>query len=255
MRVLVVDIGGTNLKILATGETTPRRTPSGRKMTPQKMVADVKALAAEWKYDAVALGYPGAVHHGRIVAEPKNLAKGWVAFDFTAAFGCTVRIINDAAMQALGGYQGGLMLFLGLGTGLGSALIADGVVIPLELAHLPFKGGTYEHYLGVAAFKRLGRKRWQKHVEFSVAHFIEALRPDDVVLGGGNTKNLKKLPPGCREGGNAHAFLGGFRLCKNAAAPSSDGRRSRGAAKAKRRRTVKPPRNVQPLREAAGSNA
>ena len=216
MRVLVVDIGGTNVKILATGETIPRKFPSGRKLTPRKMVAGVKKLAAEWKYDVVAIGVPGPVGGGRILAEPHNLGRGWVNFDFKAAFGRPVRVINDAAMQALGSYKRGLLLFLGLGTGLGAALVADGVVIPMELAHLPFKDGTYEDYLGVLALHRLGRKKWQKHVEFATARMIEATRPDDVVLGGGNAKKLKTLPKGCRLGNNAYAFRGGFRMWEKA---------------------------------------
>ena len=161
-------------------------------------------------------GYPGPVGRGRILAEPHNLGRGWVNFDFKAAFGRPVRIINDAAMQALGSYKRGLLLFLGLGTGLGAALVADGVVIPMELAHLPFKDGTYEDYLGVLALHRLGRKKWQKHVEFATARMIEATRPDDVVLGGGNAKKLKKLPKGCRLGNNAYAFRGGFRMWEKA---------------------------------------
>ena len=166
MRVLVVDVGGTNVKILATGQRTPRKAPSGPKMTPKKMVAAVKALAGTWKYDAVAIGYPGRVHAGRILVEPHNLGRGWVGFNFTAAFGRPVQVMNDAAMQALGSYKRGLLLFLGLGTGLGAALVADGVVIPMELAHLSFKNGTYEDYLGARALKKLGRKKWQKYVEY-----------------------------------------------------------------------------------------
>lgn len=212
MRVLVVDIGGTNVKILATGQKTPRKFPSGSKLTPKQMVAGVKALAAGWKYDRVAIGYPGLVRDGRAASEPHNLGRTWVGFDFASEFGCPVRVINDAAMQALGSYERGLLLFLGLGTGLGAALVADGVVIPMELAHLSFKNGTYEDYLGVRALKRLGRKKWQKSVEFGADRLIQALHPDDVVLGGGNTKKLKKLPKGCRAGDNANAFIGGFRL-------------------------------------------
>ena len=212
MRVLAVDIGGTNVKILATDQTVPRKAPSGPTMTPTQMVAAVQGLAAEWEYDAIAIGYPGQVIGGRIMVEPHNLGRGWVGFDFKAAFGRPVRIINDAAMQALGSYKGGLLLFLGLGTGLGAALVADGVVIPMELAHLPFKRGTYESYLGLRALRASGRKKWQKHVEISVAGFIQAFHPDDVVLGGGNAKKLKGLPPGCRLGTNANAFVGGFRL-------------------------------------------
>ena len=212
MRVLVVDIGGTNVKILATGQKTPRKFPSGRKLTPKKMVSAVKELAGDWNYDAVAIGYPGRVHDGRILADPHNLGRGWVRFNFKAAFGRPVKIINDAGMQALGSYKGGLLLFFGLGTGLGAALVVDRIVIPMELAHLSFKNETYEHYVGARALRRLGRKKWQKHVEYATGRMIEAIRPDDVVLGGGNAKKLKKLAKGCRLGSNAYAFTGGFRL-------------------------------------------
>jgi polyphosphate glucokinase len=231
MRVLVVDIGGTNVKILASGQKTPRKSPSGQEMTPKKLVADVKALAGEWKYDVVAIGYPGTVRDGRVAVEPHNLGRGWVGFDFKAAFGKPVRIMNDAAMQALGNYQRGLLLFLGLGTGLGAALVANGVVIPMELAHLSFKNGTYEDYVGVRALRRFGRKKWQKYVEFGTARMIAAVNPDDVVLGGGNTKKLKTLPEGCRAGDNAKAFIGGFRLWESAEI-------RRPAAKARSRRTA-----------------
>jgi polyphosphate glucokinase len=219
MRVLVVDIGGTNVKILATGEQEPRKFPSGRKLTPEHMVAGVRELAGPWKYDAVALGYPGQVHDNRIVTEPKNLAHGWAQFDFQTAFGCPVRIMNDAAMQALGSYKSGLLLFLGLGTGLGSALVRDGLIVPLELGGLAFKDRTYEDYLGVRGLKRLGRKRWQKYVEFSATRMIQAVLPDDVVLGGGNAKKLTKLPKGCRLGSNAFAFIGGYRMWEDASKP------------------------------------
>jgi polyphosphate glucokinase len=212
MNVLVVDVGGTNVKILATGQAEPRKFPSGPAMTPQMMVSGVKELAAEWKYDLVSVGYPGPVLHGRVGAEPHNLAPGWVGFDFEAAFGCPVKLLNDAAMQALGSYRGGLLLFLGLGTGLGSALVADGVVVPMELAHLSYRKGTYEDYVGLRGLKRLGKKKWRRHVAFGVARLVAALHPDDVVLGGGNAKKLKELPPGCRAGDNANAFVGGFRL-------------------------------------------
>ena len=216
MRVLVVDIGGTNVKILATGQKTPRKFPSGRKLTPAAMVSGVKALAGSWEYDAVGLGYPGRVHRGKIMVEPHNLARGWVRFDFESAFGCPVKVINDAAMQALGSYQRGLLLFLGLGTGLGAALVADGVVIPTELAHLPYKNGTWEDYLGARSLHKRGRKKWQEHVEFAIARLTDALAPDHIVLGGGNAKKLKKMPKGCRMGNNAYAFTGGFRLFENA---------------------------------------
>lgn len=210
--ILVVDVGGTNVKILASEQTEPRKFPSGRKMTPERMVAGVKELAADWKYEVVSIGYPGRVSKGRIVAEPHNLALGWREFDLAAAFGCPVKIMNDAAMQALGSYQGGLLLFVGLGTGLGSALIADGVVVPLELGHLSYRDGTYEDYVGVRALNRLGKKKWRKHIEYALDRLIEAVYPDDIVLGGGNAKLLKKRPPGCRLGDNAFAFVGGFRL-------------------------------------------
>jgi polyphosphate glucokinase len=181
-------------------------------MTPQQIVSDVKQLAGDWEYDVVAIGYPGRVVNGRIVSEPRNLGQGWVGFDFAAAFGCRVKVINDAAMQAMGHYKRGLLLFIGLGTGLGSALIADGVVIPTEIGHLSARKGTYEDYVGRRALKRLGRKRWQKHVEFGLARLMKALNPDDVVLGGGNAKKLTSLPPGRRAGTNIKAFIGGFRL-------------------------------------------
>jgi len=231
MRVLVVDIGGTNVKILATGENEPRKFPSGPSLTPIQMVAGVKQLAGDWTYDAVAIGYPGPVIHGRISSEPHNLGGGWIEFDFNAAFGRPVRIINDGAMQALGSYKSGLLLFLGLGTGLGAALVADGVLIPMELAHLSFRNGTYEKYLGVRALRRLGRKKWQKNVELITAELMKALHPDDVVLGGGNAKKLKALPAGCRAGTNANAFIGGFRLWENGATRPSDRAAKRPAAK------------------------
>jgi polyphosphate glucokinase len=223
MNVLVVDVGGTNVKILATGQKESRRFPSGPTMTPRQMVSGVKKLAADWQYDVVSLGYPGLVLRGRVAAEPHNLAPGWVGFNFRAAFGRPVKIINDAAMQALGSYQSGDLLFLGLGTGLGSALVVDGVVVPMELAHLSYKNGTFEDYVGVRGLRRLGRKKWQHHVEYGVARLIAAFHPDDVVLGGGNAKKLQELPPGCRAGDNANAFLGGFRLWEDAQSqPSAD---------------------------------
>jgi predicted NBD/HSP70 family sugar kinase len=212
MNILVVDIGGTGIKVLATGQSERRRFLSGLTMTPQQMVTGVKDHAADWKYDVVSIGYPGLVRRGQIVSEPHNLAPGWVGFDFQAAFGCPVKVINDAAMQALGNYKGGLMLFLGFGTGLGSALIADGAVWPMELAHLSYKKGTFEDYVGLRGLKRLGKKKWKRHVAFGVARLIAALHPDDVVLGGGNVKKLKTLPPGCRAGDNQNAFRGGFRM-------------------------------------------
>jgi len=212
MNVLVVDVGGTNVKVLATGHDKPRKLPSGPTMSAERMVAGVKELASEWQYDVVSIGYPGLVARGRVALEPYNLAPGWVGFDFEAAFEHPVRITNDAAMQALGSYQGGVLLFLGLGTGLGSALVVQGVVVPLELAHLSYKKRTYEDYVGLRGLKRLGKKKWRRHVAAVVDRLMAALHPDDVVLGGGNVKKLKVLPPGCRAGANGNAFLGGFRL-------------------------------------------
>ncbi len=211
-RILVVDVGGSHVKILATGRREPRKLVSGPTMTPRQMVAGVKKLARGWKYDVVSIGYPGLVLHGRPVAEPHNLGRGWVRFDYRAAFGRPVRIINDAAMQALGSYKGGKMLFLGLGTGLGSAVVVDGVVEPMELGHLPYKKGTYEDYVGQRGLDKRGKKKWRRHVADVVAGFVAALEPDDVVLGGGNVRKLKELPDGCRAGDNANAFVGGFRL-------------------------------------------
>jgi predicted NBD/HSP70 family sugar kinase len=217
VKVLAIDIGGTSVKLLATGQSEPRKFPSGPKMTPAQMVAGVQKLAAGWTFDAVSIGYPGQVVHGRIVTEPHNLAHPWIGFDFEKAFGCPVRMLNDAAMQALGSYKSGLLLFLGLGTGLGSALVADGVVVPMELGHLSYrKGKTYEDYLGLRGLKRLGKKKWAQHVAYGVERMIDALHADDVVLGGGNAKKLKKLPPGCRLGDNANAFVGGFRMWEKA---------------------------------------
>lgn len=212
MNVLVVDIGGTGVKILATGRTERRKFPSGPTLTPQAMVAGVKAAAQDWPYEAVAIGYPGQVVNNRPVVEPHNLGAGWVGFDYKRALGCPVRIINDAAMQALGSYTGGKLLFLGLGTGLGTTMIVDGVVEPMELGHLPYRKATYEDYVGLRGLERMGRKKWRRHVEEVVAKMVAALEPTDVVIGGGNVKQLKALPPGCRAGDNGNAFIGGFRL-------------------------------------------
>ena len=210
--VLVVDVGGTSVKILATGQSESRSFPSGPKLTPKRMVAGVKKLAADWTYDVVSIGYPGPVLGGRPAAEPINLGRGWVAFDFARAFGRPVKVINDAAMQALGSYKGGKMLFLGLGTGLGTALIVEGMVKPMELGHLPYKKGTYEDYVGRAGLERDGKKKWRRHVADVVERLIAALQPDDTVIGGGNVNKLDALPPRCRAGENANAFRGGFRL-------------------------------------------
>jgi polyphosphate glucokinase len=212
MNVLAIDIGGTHVKILATGQKERRRFESGMEMTPAKMVVGVKQLTKDWKYDVVSIGYPGPVLHNRPVGEPHNLAKGWVGFDFERAFKCPVKMVNDAAMQALGSYKKGTLLFLGLGTGLGTTLIVNGVIAPMELAHLPYKKGTYEDYVGLRGFEKRGRKKWSKHVADVVERLKAALAPTDVVLGGGNVKELKTLPKGCRIGDNANAFIGGFRL-------------------------------------------
>jgi polyphosphate glucokinase len=212
-KVLVVDVGGTSIKLLATGQKEARKFPSGPKMTPETMVRVAKKTAKDWDYDVVSIGYPGPVVHGRPLREPHNLAPGWVNFDFQQAFGRPVRIVNDAAMQALGSYQGGRMLFLGLGTGLGSAMIVDGSLEPMELAHLPYKNGkTYEDYVGLRGLERLGRKKWQQHVCKVVRQLRDALVAEEVVLGGGNVKKLEQLPPGTRLGTNANAFVGGFRI-------------------------------------------
>jgi polyphosphate glucokinase len=213
VRVLVIDVGGTNVKVLATGQRQPRRIPSGPTMTAEEMVAGIKPLVADWKYDVVSIGYPGVVIGGRPLHEPRNLGGGWVGFDFRKAFGCPVQIVNDAAMQALGSYEGGRMLFLGLGTGLGSGMIVDGLLEPMELAHLLYKKGrTYEDYLGRQGLKRLGKKRWRRHVADVVERFKVALEADYIVLGGGNAKKVGELPPGARLGANTNAFVGGFRL-------------------------------------------
>ena len=212
MNVLAVDIGGTNVKILAAGQKEPRKFPSGPELSPREMVAGVRKLAQGWKYDVVSIGYPGPVIHGRVVSDPHNLGKGWVGFDFGKAFGKPVKIINDAAMQALGSYKGGRMLYLGFGTGLGSTMIVDGILEPMELAHLSYKKATYEDYVGQRGLEKRGKKKWRRFVEDVVVRLSAALEPDDIVLGGGNSKKLKDLPPGARLGDNAHAFLGGFRL-------------------------------------------
>jgi polyphosphate glucokinase len=213
MKILVVDVGGTHVKILATGQREHRQVDSGPAMTARGMVSAVKRLSADWSYDHVTIGYPGPVVHGHVVAEPHNLGGGWAGFDFRRAFGRPVKLINDAAMQALGSYRRGRMLFLGLGTGLGSALIIDGLLEPMELGHLPYKKGhTFEDYVGIRGLERHGKKRWRKDVLDVIARLRAALEPDEIVIGGGNAKKLEKLPPRTRFGDNANAFLGGFRL-------------------------------------------
>jgi len=216
MNVLAIDVGGTHVKILATGQTEPRKFVSGSKLTPKQMVAEVKKLAGDWKYEVVSIGYPGMVVRNRPVAEPHNLGRGWVGFNFETAFKRPVKVINDAAMQALGSYKGGKMLFLGLGTGLGSTMVVNGIVEAMELAHLPYKKGTYEDYVGERSLEKRGKKKWRRQVQDVVERLVAALEPDDVVLGGGNVKKLKELPDGCRVGDNANAFIGGFRLWEEA---------------------------------------
>ncbi len=211
--VLVVDVGGTHVKILATGRTEERKLPSGKTLTAARMVRMVKNAARDWSYDRVSIGYPGPVIGGRPIHEPSNLGPGWVGFNFRKAFGRPVKVINDAAMQALGGYRRGRMLFLGLGTGLGSALIVDGVIEPMELAHLPYKPGkTSEDYLGLRGLEKRGKKKWRREVLAVAQKFKDALEADYVVLGGGNAKKLKNIPKGMRLGDNTNAFPGGFRL-------------------------------------------
>jgi polyphosphate glucokinase len=212
MKILVIDIGGTNLKIALNGQKEPIKVPSGPTLTPTRMVAGVKQAIAGQTYDVVSVGYPGPVVDGQPVNEPKNLARGWVRFNYEKAFGKPVRMINDAAMQALGSHQGGRMLFLGLGTGLGTALVVDGIVAPLELAHLPYRRGTYEDYVGLRGYDRMGRRKWEKHVHTVVELLMHALQVDYVVLGGGQTKKLKSVPAGARVGDNANAIVGGVRL-------------------------------------------
>jgi polyphosphate glucokinase len=219
-KTLVLDVGGTHVKMLATGQRVPRKFESGPRMRPDSMVRQVKKLTADWKYDHVSIGYSGPVLHGRPVAEPHNLGEGWVGFDFQGAFGCAVRIINDAAMQALGSYHSGRMLFLGLGTGLGSAMIVDGKIEPLELGHLPYKKGrTYEDYVGVRALEHNGVKKWRKSVADVVDKLKAALEVDELVIGGGNAKRLKSPPAGARIVDNRSAMAGGFRLWDPAAEP------------------------------------
>ena len=211
-KVLAIDVGGTHVKVLLSGQQTPRKFESGPKLTASEMVKGVKKLTKDWKFDAISLGYPGPVMRDRPLLEPHNLGKGWVGFHYDRAFGCRIKILNDAAMQALGSYKKGRMLFLGLGTGLGTAMVVDGVVEPMELGHLPYKKATYEDYVGLRGLKKYGKKKWRKNVVDIVERLTIALEPDEVVLGGGNVKKLKVLPPRCRAGDNFNAFLGGFRL-------------------------------------------
>jgi predicted NBD/HSP70 family sugar kinase len=211
-RILVLDVGGAHVKAKLKGGRDEVKFVSGPKMTPRAMLEQLLPLLASKHYDAVSIGIPTPVLHGRVVQDPRNLGKGWKGFDFEKAFACPVRLINDAAMQALGSYDGGHMLFLGLGTGLGSTMILEGVVQPLELAHLPFRKKTFEDYVGARALQDLGKKKWRANVDETIEILRAALQPDYIVLGGGNVRHLRKLPPGVRRGDNANAFAGGFRL-------------------------------------------
>lgn len=212
MNVLVLDVGGTSVKMQVAGSEEVRKFPSGPTLTPRELVAGVLDMVGDWKFDAITVGYPGPVLRGKAVAEPRNLGEGWMGFDFATAFGRPVKMINDAAMQALGSYEGGRMLFLGLGTGLGTALISDGHIEPMELGHLPYGKSTFEAHVGRRGLKRMGKKKWRRHVERVVDRLTAAFLPDYVVLGGGNVKKLKALPPLARPGDNANAFVGGHRL-------------------------------------------
>ena len=219
MKILAVDIGGTNVKMLVSDQTSRRKFPSGATLTPERFVTGVKRLVGDWTWDAMTIGYPGRVRNGRIVSDPYNLAPGWLDFDFARAFGCPIKLINDGAMQAFGSYRGGSLLFVGLGTGVGACVIYDGTIVPMEVGHLPYRKATIEYYLGRKGMKRLGKKKWQKHLFVTVERLIDTFHPDDVVIGGGNVQELTELPPGCREGHNAYAFEGGFRLWEDAHVP------------------------------------
>jgi polyphosphate glucokinase len=212
MTVLAVDVGGSHVKTLLEGESERRRFASGPKLTAEEMVAGVLEAADGWSFDRVSVGIPAAVRGGKPIAEPVNLGDGWVGFDFDVAFGKPTKVVNDAVMQAIGSYEGGRMLFLGLGTGLGSALIVDGVVEPLELGHLPFRKKTFEDYVSNRALARHGKENWQQTVFEVVERLAAAMQPDYVVIGGGGAKELDALPPNSRRGSNASAFAGGFRL-------------------------------------------
>ena len=234
MKVLVVDVGGTHVKILVTGQETERRMDSGPDLTAAQMAAGVRKLARGWKYDRVSIGYPGVVVRNRPKAEPHNLGRGWVGFDYEAAFGRPVRIVNDAAMQALGDYRGGKMLFLGLGTGLGTALIADGALVAMEAGHLPYKKATFEDYVGERALQREGKRKWRKHVTDVIARLTAAFLPEDVVVGGGNVRLLTALPTGVRAAPNTNAFLGGTRLWTDAGAVRKARKTARTARRTRR---------------------
>jgi polyphosphate glucokinase len=222
--VLVVDVGGSHVKARLTGELDHRRFDSGPDLTPQHMVEGVRALAAGWSFDRVSVGIPTPVRGGKPIAEPVNLGDGWVGFDYDAAFGVPTKVVNDAVMQAIGSYDGGRMLFLGLGTGLGSALVVDGVVEPLELGHLPFRKKTFEDYVSARALERHGKKKWREAVFEVVERLSAAMEPEYVVIGGGGADKLDELPPNSRRGDNEQAFVGGFRLWEPEWTPVGGGR-------------------------------
>ena len=250
MRILVIDVGGNNIKLRNPQQGDVVKVPSGPELTAARMARAVMQAAAGWRFDVVSIGFPGPVVDGHPAKEPHNLGGGWVRFDYGRAFGRPVRIANDAAMQALGSYEGGRMLYLGLGTGLGSAIIVDGVLLPTELAHLPYrKGRTYEDYIGQRGYDRLGPQRWSRHVEAVASCLREALQVEYVVLGGGNVKRLGALPAGCRAGSNANAFVGGVRLWEDPTRGRAGGR----VASRERSRTVRAAARSMPLRLAAGA--
>ncbi len=212
-RVLAVDIGGSHVKIKSSAGGEERKVKSGPDMTPALMVENIHEMAKGLDFDAITMGYPGPVHHNRILADPQNLGQGWISYDFEKAFNVPLRIVNDALMQAVGSYYGQKMLFLGLGTGLGAAMVVDNVCVPLEIAHLPYrKGRTFEDYLGEASYEKRGSKKWHKHVHRCVALLSRALQPEYVIIGGGNVDRIKVLPPNALRGDNANAFAGGFRI-------------------------------------------
>jgi len=248
-KILVLDVGGTNIKVLLTGQKTPLKIPSGSRLTASRMVADVKKATEGWKYDAVSIGFPAPVIRGRVLKEPANLGSGWLRFDFEKAFKKPVHVINDAAMQALGSYEGGTMLFLGLGTGLGSALIVDGALAPMEIAHMPFRKGTYEDHVGLRGYKKYGKRKWRKYV-FEIARILKAgLVADYVVFGGGQTKLLKRIPDGCRLGSNDKAFVGGQRLWDDFK-PARPARRAARNRASRRDVAAPPPETPAPAADA-----
>jgi len=251
MKTLVIDIGGTHVKFLLTGEKNHREFVSGPTLTPRRMIAGVKKLTKDWRYEAISIGFPGPVLNGRPVNEPYNLGRGWVCFDFAAAFKRPVKVINDAALQALGSYRRGKLLFLGLGTGLGSAMVVNGLVEPMELGHLPYKKATYEDYVGLRGLTKRGKKKWRRDVADIVKLLTAALEPDDVVLGGGNAKKLKKLPKGCRAGDNANAFVGGFRLWAKAGSTRKPARARVRPATKQTRKSPTPSATTRPRRSSA----